>query len=178
MPPHPAGLLLAAILLAVAAAVTPTPYLPPYKLYNTSSLGTEFGFVSPRGLHRKGLPRLIIALGSSIETTLGPTGKGTPDLYYYSNACPWLVRAGWACASLDLPSHGKQVLPGEPDGIAGWRWRTDKGIDFVAESQRRIEDMVQYIQEQNLANATGVAIAGISRGGFLAAQYAGAWLSL
>lgn len=153
-----------------AAAVTPTPALPPFKLHTTTT-GTEFGLVLPTETSHR-LPRLIIALGSTISATLGP-GSGTPDKYYYSNACPWLVQQGWACASLDLPSHGKQVLPGEPaGGIAGWRWRTDRGIDWVEESQRRIEDMVQYLEKGGLANATGVAIAGISRGGYLSAQYA------
>lgn len=38
-----------------------------------------------------------------------------------------LLARGWICASLDLPSHGAQVEPGEPVGIAGWRWRFDRG---------------------------------------------------
>eukprot|EP01044_Picomonas_judraskeda_P006969 COSAG03_NODE_723_length_6101_cov_2.740420_2_plen_165_part_00 len=74
---------------------------------------------------------------------------------------------------MDLPSHGKQVLPGEPlGGIVGWRWRMDRGIDFVEQSQRRLEDMVSYLAKHNLAATDGLFIAGISRGGFLAAQYA------
>jgi len=78
-----------------------------------------------------------------------------------------------ACASLDLPSHGKQIMPGEPSGgIAGWRWRTDRGIDFVEQSQQRLEDMVSYLAKHKLASDEGIFIAGISRGGFLAAQYA------
>ena len=78
-----------------------------------------------------------------------------------------------ACASLDLPSHGKQLLPGEPPGgISGWRWRTDRGLDFVNESQRRIDDLIDYLGARRLAQTQGIAIAGISRGGFLAAQYA------
>ena len=78
-----------------------------------------------------------------------------------------------ACASLDLPSHGKQLLPGEPPGgISGWRWRTDRGLDFVNESQRRIDDLIDYLGVRRLAQTQGIAIAGISRGGFLAAQYA------
>eukprot|EP01043_Picozoa_sp_COSAG02_P059924 COSAG02_NODE_7727_length_2873_cov_6.172275_2_plen_271_part_00 len=48
----------------------------------------------------------------------------------------------------------------------------DRGIDFVEQSQRRLEDMVSYLGKHNLANTDGVFIAGISRGGFLAAQYA------
>lgn len=48
----------------------------------------------------------------------------------------------------------------------------DHGIDFVEQSQRRIEDMVSYLAQHNLASVDGMFIAGISRGGFLAAQYA------
>lgn len=214
---------------AGVVAVTPTPELPPFTLFTTES-GTEFGLTLPRVSGTGPPPRLAIALASTINETLGRVVQsGCPSVFYFANACPWLVAQGWcasprsrcgrpdisgfshrpscprpvsdprsrhvrlpiqpvwiraetdccgwcaqrACASLDLPSHGKQILPGEPlGGIIGWRWRTDRGIDFVEQSQRRLEDMVSYLAKHNLATVDGVFIAGISRGGFLAAQYA------
>ncbi len=175
---------------------------------HTADGGTEFGLTLPQhNVAEPGTdhpPRLAIALAGTINETLGRVVQsGCPSVFYFANACPWLVARGWcehnhrfhlhthtahldllendsygrsarrACASLDLPSHGKQLLPGEPaGGIIGWRWRMDRGIDFVEQSQRRLEDMVSYLAKHNLANTDGVFIAGISRGGFLAAQYA------
>ena len=134
--------------------------------------GFDFGLVMPASGSFP-LPRLAIALAADYKTTLlpGPVLPGGPnDKYYYANACPWLVQAGWACASLDLPSHGAEVLPGEPVGISGWRWRVDRGIDFINLSTQRINQMVDFLAANKLANGTQIAVTGISRGGFLAAQ--------
>ena len=147
----------------------PAPPPPPPK-------GFDFGLIMP-ATGSFPLPRLAVALSADYKSTLlpGPVLPGSPpDKYYYANACPWLVQAGWACASLDLPSHGTNTLPKEPTGIAGWRWRTDRNIDWVNSSKARIDQMINFLAANKLTNGTNIAITGISRGGYLAATYAAA----
>eukprot|EP01048_Picozoa_sp_COSAG05_P007219 COSAG05_NODE_504_length_9208_cov_22.420024_2_plen_426_part_00 len=154
----------------------PKPPCPPPAPPPTPPKGFDFGLVMP-ATGSYPLPRLAIALSADYKSTLlpGPVLPGSPpDKYYYANACPWLVQAGWACASLDLPSHGTNVLKGEPTGIAGWRWRTDRNIDFVNSSRARIDQMINFLAANKLTNGTNIAITGISRGGYLAATYAAA----
>jgi hypothetical protein len=93
------GVVIAAQVVVAAAAVTPTPELPPFSMHTTES-GTEFGLTLPRrstsGAGRP--PRLAIALASTINETLGRVVQsGCPSVYYFANACPWLVARGW-CA--------------------------------------------------------------------------------
>jgi hypothetical protein len=160
-------LLAAAIVPVAAAQTTPVPQMPPMVVHQvvgpTGAQGIKFGLVMPP-TGAVPLPRLAIQLTSDYTTTLTP-GPGVPaDPLYYAGACPWLVAAGWACASLDLPSHGANVLPGEPLGIAGWRWRIDRGIDFIGNSSGNIDLMVDFLARNKLVNGTALAVMGVSRG--------------
>jgi dipeptidyl aminopeptidase/acylaminoacyl peptidase len=74
--------------------------------------------------------------------------------------------------SLDLPSHGENRQPGEPEGIEGWRWRVDKQQDIVQENNVRVKDILNDLIARGLTDGTRVAVSGISRGGFMAAHYA------
>ena len=114
----------------------------------------------------------LISLTGAMADTLGCNTSGVPDACYYSNACEFLVPSGWACASLDLPSHGAQVQPGEPEGIAGWRWRLERGQNPVAQNTERVAAMVADLIRRNVSDAQQFAISGISRGGFMAAHVA------
>ena len=155
------------IVSATATLTTPVPPMPPMVVHQvvspTGAQGIKFGLVMPT-TGAVPLPRLAIQLTSDFNTTLTP-GPGVPgDSLYYAGACPWLVAAGWACASLDLPSHGANLLSGEPTGIAGWRWRVDRGIDFIGNSSGNIDLMVDFLVRNKLANGTSLALMGISRG--------------
>ena len=81
---------------APAPSPTPVPALPPFTVHTTEA-GTEFGLVLPAKADGSGAPpRLAIALASTINETLGPVPMtGCPDLYYFANACPFLVERGW-----------------------------------------------------------------------------------
>lgn len=159
-----AGCSLRVLLLVAAASSWPTPELL------TGPGGTRFGLVLEGPAP---VPGVLVALTGAMADTLGCNATGTSDPCYYANGCQFLVPRGWACASLDLPSHGAERLPGEPEGIAGWRWRTDKGIDFVAQNNRRVTDLLAELARRNITTAgSKLAVSGISRGGFMAAQLA------
>ena len=129
--PQALQLFLALLLTAVEVAMA-TPLLPPLQRLTTPA-GVEFGLLLPPGASKPF--DLLIPLAADINTTLIASDHSDPFYpAYYSNSCADLVKQGWACASLDLPSHGAQIEPGSPSGIAGWRWRFDKGQDFVANS--------------------------------------------
>jgi len=152
------------------SSATPHVQLPPYELHYTAA-GTEFGLISPLNA-TKPWP-LAIILCNDINTTLASQpDSGSPDPYYYANICPLLWAAGWACASIDLPSHGKQVMPGEPEGIAGWRYRMDRGINFTSQNNARVQDVVDHLVGEGTVDASRVVPSGISRGGYMSAHYA------
>ena len=88
---------------AGAVAVTPTPELPPFSVFTTPS-GTEFGLTLPRGAGTGPPPRLAIALASTMNETLGRVVQsGCPSVFYFANACPWLVAQGWCAPARARP---------------------------------------------------------------------------
>ena len=164
--------MLAVPIFALCAAVRASPAdpaWPPLQELSTPS-GTHYGIVS--GGAPAGPRPTMIALTGAMADTLGCNASGTSNPCYYANACGVLVPEGWLCASLDLPSHGSQLLPGEPAGIAGWRWRIDREQNIVRQNSARVRDMLDDLVHRGLADGARVAAAGISRGGFMAAHYA------
>jgi alpha-beta hydrolase superfamily lysophospholipase len=168
-------------LLYLAAFSLCSGLLPPMTRITTSN-GTAFGVVLyPRPLNNAKAPHLVVALTGALNDTLGCDEASTGDKCYYSNVCQVLVtRVGssgnWACASLDLPSHGDYVEQDEPEGIQGWQWRLDRGQNFVEQSNVRIKDMLAYLKESEVLgvqiDTSDIVVTGISRGGFLASHYA------
>lgn len=130
--------------------------------------GVKYGIVTA---HQVSKAPTLITLTGAMADTLGCNATGTNDPCYYANACEFLVPAGWVCASLDLPSHGGELEPGEPEGIAGWRWRVDRGQNFVAQNNQRVRQMLDDLVRRNISDPSRVAISGISRGGFMSAHY-------
>ena len=139
----------------------------------TAAGGVRYGFVVGGGAAAGPRP-VLISLTGALSDTLGCNATGTTNACYYANACEYLVPAGWICASLDLPSHGLERQPGEPEGIAGWRWRVDRGQDIVAQNNERVRAMVADLMDRGLVDDASprIAVSGISRGGFLAAHFA------
>ncbi len=45
----------------------------------------------------------------------------------YNRCCRQLLEHGFLCVSLDLLGHGRDVRPGEPEGLKGWSHRVPEG---------------------------------------------------
>eukprot|EP00940_MAST-03C_sp_MAST-3C-sp2_P000906 g906.t1 len=162
-------LILVAVVVACyvgrARAAWPHP-----EIFYTLEKGIRYGIVQRNG--STGRRPVLVALTGALSDTLGCNATGTPDPCYYANACEFLVPRDWICASLDLPSHGEEREPGEPEGIEGWRWRVDRGENIADTSNNRISALLKDLDRRGLADMERIAVSGISRGGFLAAHYA------
>jgi dienelactone hydrolase len=100
------------------------------------------------------------------------TMEETLDDPYFRQSGNVLGHRGYLCVSLDLPCHGPQRRPGEPDGLTGWRERCDRGEDFMEEFTARARAVLDYLVEEGLTDPKRVAACGTSRGGFAALHFA------
>ncbi len=130
------------------------------RIHKTSG-GVEFG--SWGELPQKPAATLII-LASTIEETLGNA--------YYRQSGNELSKKGYLLISIDLPCHGKQHRSGEPNGLAGWPYRSAKGENFVDQTNKRLSTILDYLIKQGHTDPQKIAICGTSRGGYLALQFA------
>ncbi|MBL9214157.1 MAG: alpha/beta fold hydrolase, partial [Opitutaceae bacterium] len=80
--------------------------------------------------------------------------------------------AEYLCLALDLPAHASDQRPGEPPGLKGWRARVDRGEDFVTPFAARISALLDHLVRTGRTDPARIAIAGTSRGGFMACQVA------
>lgn len=86
-----------------------------------------------------------------------------------------LLRArGWNVISLDLPCHGADRRPGEPAELAGWAARIRSGEDPVSGFCARAGAVAEHLVRTGVADPARLAVAGTSRGGFLAFHLAAA----
>ncbi|MFC1596521.1 alpha/beta hydrolase family protein [Planctomycetota bacterium] len=106
----------------------------------------------------------LFVLASTIEETLGDT--------YYRQSGSALAEWGYLSVSVDLPCHGLQQRPDEPGGLGGWRARSERNEDFVAESNARLREVLDHLIRAGYTDAERVAACGTSRGGFLALHFA------
>jgi len=107
-------------------------------------------------------PTLFI-LANSIEGTLGDP--------YFRQSGNQLAEQGYLCVTIDIPGHGEQHRADEPEGLAGWRARTDQNENLVAETNRRLSEVLDYLIATGRTDLERVAACGTSRGGFLALQF-------
>jgi pimeloyl-ACP methyl ester carboxylesterase len=142
------------------------PFNPQSAIRNPKSLhtpaGTAFALLAATSLPA---PTLLVCAGGAEETL-------THEIYGRTGR--HLQAQGWNVISLDLPCHGADQREGEPEGLAGWRARIEKGENFVADWCRRVDDVLGYLVEQGIADPAGLMADGTSRGGFLACHAAAA----
>lgn len=143
-------------------AAKPVTNEPPVETLTTSD-GVKFGIWPRRP--EKASPTLFI-LGSTIDGTLGSA--------YFRQAGNALAERGYLCVSIDLPCHGLEQRSGEPEGIAGWRHRAEKGDDFMADLCGRLSKVLDDLIERKWTDPERVAACGTSRGGFSAVHFAAA----
>ncbi len=86
--------------------------------------------------------------------------------------CWILARHGFLAVALDSPSHGEDQRPGEPYGLAGWRYRLEKGEEFLADFLKRTSSVLNHLIRQRVTDPERIVAFGSSRGGFLALHFA------
>jgi len=106
----------------------------------------------------------LLVFSATIEESLGDP--------YYRQCGNSLAELGFLCVSLDLPGHGKEQRPDEPAGLAAWRYRSDRGEDFVTSFTTRVQKVLDYLIQEGYTDPKYIAACGTSRGGFMALQTA------
>jgi pimeloyl-ACP methyl ester carboxylesterase len=157
-----AGCLSLAIVRAAAGSETPPAKEADVQILTTKT-GIRFG-VWP-GFPPQPAPTLFVLAGT-IEGTLGHA--------YYRQSGNDLAPLGYLCVSVDLPCHGRDRRPDEPEGLNGWRHRCDRNEDFIDDLNHRLCGVLDHLIEARLADPERVAACGTSRGGFAALHFAAA----
>ena len=81
--------------------------------------------------------------------------------------------ANYLCVSIDPPCHGGHLYPGKSEGLPGWAELAVDEHDFVADFNVRLKQVLDHlIDVEELVDPDRIAVAGTSRGGFLALRYA------
>lgn len=149
------------IVLGLSALQT-TAKETPIRLMETTT-GVKFGVW---GTESSEPASTLFILANSIDGTLGDP--------YFRQSGNQLAEQGYLCVTIDIPGHGLQHRSDEPEGLAGWRTRTDNGEDLVAETNRRLSEVLDYLISIGRTDPERVAACGTSRGGFLALHFAAA----
>jgi len=85
-----------------------------------------------------------------------------------SNLVGWLLaKHGFLSVALDIPCHGKDRRPGEPEGMACWRARLEKGENLLGGFMSRLSSVIDFLVREGYADPTRLGAAGPSRGGFM-----------
>src|SRR5882757_4397620 len=127
----------------------------------TTGGGVEFGLW---GGGKPPSPVLFI-LANTIDGTLGNE--------YFRQCGNRLAREhGWLCVSLDLPFHGKLQKDAGEDPLVSWAGAAGRGEDFVADNNRRMKDILDYLIQNRYADPGKIFVCGGSRGGYLGLQFA------
>jgi len=106
-------------------------------------------------------PTLFIFAGT-IEQSLNDS--------YFRQCGNQLAEEGFLCVSLDLPGHGLEKRAEEPEGLSAWRYRTDRGEDFVTPFVTDVRSVLNYLIQTGYTDSVRIAACGTSRGGFMALQ--------
>jgi acetyl esterase/lipase len=134
----------------------PSPDALPLSGVVATAAGTAFAMLPPQ-VGGPAPTLLLFAMGGWDTLTTEP----------YCRVGRLLYAQGWNVVSLDLPSHGADVRPGEPE-IVGWVARLKQGEDVVASFRLRVNDVIEHLITAGIADPSRIAAAGTSRGGFMA----------
>jgi dienelactone hydrolase len=145
----------------VCGAEEPKPG-PALKILTTPG-GVRFGLIGEKG--SKPAPTVFVF-------ALGLEDMQKQPLY--SETARLLARHGFLGVALDPPCHGKDVRPGEPPQLRGWRARLEKGEHLVGDFTKRASAVLDYLIKERYTDPERVAACGTSRGGFLAYHFAAA----
>lgn len=127
---------------------------------HTTPSGTRYGTLNEIGSSQP----VLFNFALDIDTTLSPINS-------YNEIGRELISQGWLIVSLDLPSHGMNIWPGEPGGLLGWRYRIEHGYDIMTEFCGQASDVLSVLISSGAVNPNMVYSTGTSRGGFMALQF-------
>ena len=125
----------------------------------TTPAAVRYGLLGNPGLRPA---PLLLVFAADLETSLGTDP--------YNRTALQLLPTGFLCASLDLPCHGQEQRPAEPEGLRGWRARLDQGEDFVTPFTTQVSQVLDHLVGTGGVDPQRVATCGTSRGGFMAAH--------
>ncbi len=83
-------------------------------------------------------------------------------------------KEGFLLVALDMPAHGQDQRKDEPSSLNGWRARLDKDENFVDAFVKKASTVLDTLIKEGYTDPHRVAVAGTSRGGFIALHFAAA----
>jgi esterase FrsA len=156
------------LVLLAAPSVSALAQMKPRKLGDANPMrtpgGIEFVMI---GTKRAQPAPLVVIMGNAAQQSLEDESIGLVG---------WLLqKQGFLSVALDLPCHGKDRRPGEPEnGMSCWRTRLEKGENLLADYRTRLAGVIDHLVREGYADPARVGAAGVSRGGFMALHSAAA----
>jgi dienelactone hydrolase len=92
----------------------------------------------------------------------------SPD---YNKVGQLLARQGFISVSLDVPAHGNDNKEHNANGLVSWPERIARGDDLVGGFTARCSKVLDHLIKEGYTDPKRVAVAGTSRGGFLALHF-------
>jgi len=115
--------------------------------------------------------------GKAPAPTLFVFAVGLEDMkshLYFTEVGRRLAKHGFLYVALDPPCHGEDVKPGEPPQLSGWANRLRQGDKVIETFTSRASAVLDHLVKEGYSDPEKVAACGVSRGGFLAFQFAAA----
>lgn len=123
--------------------------------------GVRFGV---RGPKPPAPAPLLLVFANDINATLQSDD--------YNKIGKLLAARGVVSAALDLPCHGENIQPGEPQGLDGWAARLRQDRDPIPGFMKDASAVVDFLIAEGFADPSRIAACGTSRGGFCALHFA------
>src|SRR6185295_8492305 len=92
---------------------------------------------------------LVLVFAKHVESALGDDPN--------SRTARILAAKGWLCAALDLPCHGPDIRPREPERLDGWAFRVRGGEDIVAPLAPGVKAVIDHLVAAGEVDAARVA---------------------
>ena len=155
------------LLAAVVAPANSQTVVKPTRLAQATLLrtpsGIEFALVGAKPASPA--PTIFVLGGAAPDTVEGES----------SNRIGWLLaKHGFLSVGIDIPCHGKDQKPGEPRGLAGLRYRLEKGEQPLTEFKGRLKSVIDFLVSERYSDPARLVVSGPSRGGFMALHSAAA----
>ena len=125
--------------------------------------GVRFGI---QGAKPREPAATIFVMASDIPSTLQ---QGD-----YNRVGRLLRKAGVLAVAIDLPGHGQQIFAGDPPGLVNWAAQLRRDHNPVGSFTRQASAVLDYLVTEKYTDPARVAVAGTSRGGFMAFHFAAA----